>query len=112
MSFSFRLHINETNDGAALARVLRGLAARVDGQHLTPGMRLDVEHGYAKLFASGQADEYPSCAEAERRLGITLQWAEYGPVHDSDPTHWIGRFDGIPLARVVNKERVDGGCYA
>ena len=75
----FRLHINDTNDGTLIAKELRRLADMLDGGPLNHGLRRDLHKGYALMEI--QPGKYSDCADAERRLGFTLDWTETNQDH-------------------------------
>ena len=70
----FRLHINDTNDGTKIADQLRRVARMVDGFPLNHGFACDLSGGRVTMEIG--PTEYPTCAEAEKTLGLTLEWGE------------------------------------
>jgi len=88
----FRLHINDTNDGTKIAQELRRLATIIDGSPLNDGFTRSLDTGYATMTIEPVL--YPDCANAERTLGLTLDWHE-------ETTRFVGKAFGRPIAYVA-----------
>ena len=91
MQFTINL---ETNDGNAIARQLVQWANLVRGKKLDHHWRNDVENGHALMIHG--VESYESCAEAERRYGLTLRWSDRGD-------HFWG-YDGNTVVANVDKK--------
>lgn len=88
----FRLYMNDTNDGSLVASELRKLANQLDGYPLNHGLTRSIQNGQATMDFE-HPKTYESCADAEKQLGMTLDWTE-------DSTHHIGRAYGHVHAKV------------
>ena len=76
----FTVYIHDTNDGSQIAKKLRELAGMVDGHPLNDGFQRVLDGGLATMDI--EVAMYDSCAEAERKLGMILDWQTRNKRHE------------------------------